>query len=77
MSNNNPIHPVGSVLHYNHRRAQVIGEYWNGKIDVQFNDGSETVLNLGQQRRATRIGHNAAPLPAGYVVTVICEQPNN
>jgi hypothetical protein len=57
-----PLHPIGSVLMYRAFRCQVISEYWNGKIDIQFDSGTEVVLNLRQQARAKRIDVNAAPI---------------
>jgi hypothetical protein len=68
-----PLHPIGSVLMYMGDRCQVTGEYWNGKIDIQFDDESGRLLTLSQQSRAKRINLNAAPLqanPARDVLTL-------
>jgi hypothetical protein len=83
-----PLHPIGSVLVWRGYRCQVVSEYWNGKVDVQFDDESGRLLTLRQQSKAKRIDVNAPPLQAnpdpdvltseitgGWKVTVIAYQP--
>ena len=62
---------------YKYKRCQVFGDRWNGKVDVKYNDGTEAVLTISQQRSATRIDVNAPVITPDYTATVIREQPQN
>ena len=53
---------MGSVLYHHHQRVQVFGNYATGCVDIQYNDGTEGILSLAQQRDAIRIDVNAPPV---------------